>query len=101
MDNYITKSRKEFKMAKKKSRKKSSKDYDFKLFLQSMTVVKIKEVIDYYNEKFVINGPKEELLKGFSTLKKTELVEFVDDAFSYRNYITKKLNYVETEIDIL
>ena len=31
----------------------------------------------------------------------TNYYEFVDDAFSYRNYITKKLNYVETEIDIL
>ncbi len=69
-------------MAKKKSKKKISKDYDFKLLLQSMTVAKIKELIDYYNEKFVINGPKDELLKRFSTLKKAELVEFVDAAFT-------------------
>jgi len=69
-------------MAKKKSKKKTIKDPNFKLFLQSMTIAKIKELIDYYNEKYVINGPKEELIKGFSTLKKVELVEFVDNAFS-------------------
>jgi hypothetical protein len=42
-----------------------------------MTVARIKQLIEYYNEKFVGNGPKSEKLKGFSTLKKEQLIDFV------------------------
>jgi hypothetical protein len=80
-------------MAKKKSKKQSSEEHLFKLLLKSITVAKIKELIDYYNEKFVINGPKEELLKGFSSLKKAGLIDFVDSSLTtsekqelYENY---------------
>ncbi|MFX1444176.1 MAG: toll/interleukin-1 receptor domain-containing protein [Promethearchaeota archaeon] len=85
-------------MAKKKSKKESLDGNNFKLFLKSMTVAKIKELIDYYNEKFVINGPKDELIKGFSNLKKAELVGFVDASLSESE---KKELYNEFESEIV
>ena len=79
-------------MGKKKSKKKNTEKFDFKLLLSSMTVAKIRELIDYYNEEYVVNGPKEEFLKGYSILKKAELVVFLDSSLteSEKNELYKK-----------
>ncbi len=69
-------------MARKREFRKNLEPLTFKTFLLTLTVAKIKELIDQYNEKFVINGPKNDLLKGYTTLKKLDLVEFVDSSLS-------------------
>ncbi|MFX0070350.1 MAG: toll/interleukin-1 receptor domain-containing protein [Candidatus Hermodarchaeota archaeon] len=69
-------------MAKKKKKKSNNALSKFKLFLETMTVTKIKELIDYYNETYVINGPKNEKLKGFSAYKKAKLVDFIDSSLT-------------------
>ena len=69
-------------MAKKKVDTRKIDSSQFKLLLQSMTVARIKELIEYYNEKYVVNDPESEKLKGFSALKKEELIDFVAKNFN-------------------
>lgn len=61
-------------MAKKKS---SVKMLEFDIFLNSLTVSKIKELINYYNQTILKEENEEKKLKGYSALRKSELVEFV------------------------
>lgn len=82
----MPKKKKTTKISKKKSR------IDFKSMLQSMTKAKVKEIVDYFNKEFVINGSLDEKLKGYSGLKKEELVEFADTSIekTYQNKIFNK-----------
>ncbi|MFX1257604.1 MAG: toll/interleukin-1 receptor domain-containing protein [Promethearchaeota archaeon] len=67
-------------MAKKKITDKKIISPKFKLLLLSMTLAQVKKLIDDYNEKYVLNGPKKEKLKGYSRLKKEQLIEFIDSS---------------------
>ncbi|MFX1275938.1 MAG: toll/interleukin-1 receptor domain-containing protein [Promethearchaeota archaeon] len=88
-------------MAKKKAHSININGEQFKLLMQSMTITNLKEVINHYNEKYVVNNTKTEKLKGFSSLKKEELIDFIDSAIKdkekqelYKKFepnVTKKL----------
>ncbi len=69
-------------MAKKKAKRTDLEALVFKTFLQSLTVAKIKELIDQYNGKLVKINPKKEMLKGYSSFKKEQLVEFIDSSLN-------------------
>jgi len=84
-------------MAKKKVDTRKIDSSQFKLLLQSMTVAQIKDLIDQYNEKYVTNGPKSERLKGFSALKKEQLIEFVASALDHKE---KRETYKKFEPEI-
>lgn len=54
----------------------SMAEYNFETMINSMTKAQIKEVIREYNDRFVVNGCKDEELCGWSSLKKSELIDF-------------------------
>jgi hypothetical protein len=60
-------------MAKKKSSQKAVESFPFTIFLKSLTIPKIKEIINTVNSK-------EKKLKGYSNLKKDELVKLIEDS---------------------
>ncbi|MFX1377400.1 MAG: toll/interleukin-1 receptor domain-containing protein [Promethearchaeota archaeon] len=62
-------------MAKKKSKQKELEPFPFNVFLKSLTIPKIKELINRYNQG--VNS-KDKKLKGYSSFKKDELVNFID-----------------------
>ena len=84
-------------MAKEKSVKKGLESFKFKTFLRSLTIPKITELINRYNE-LVLKDSSEKKLKGYSTLKKQDLVEFVDINVDNNN---KKILYIEFEKDFV
>ncbi|MFX1569858.1 MAG: toll/interleukin-1 receptor domain-containing protein [Promethearchaeota archaeon] len=83
-------------MGKKKSLQKGLEPFTFKTFLKSTTIQKIKEIITSYNQTV----EKEKKLKGYSTLKKDELVTFIDTSLnpSEKNklFIDFKEDFIET-----
>ncbi len=54
----------------------------FETFLYSITVNQIKDIINNYNSNYVSNESNNEMLKGFSGLKKQELIDFVQKSIS-------------------
>ncbi len=58
---------------------------DFNLLLKSLTVSQIKEIIDDYNQQIINGDSKAKKLKGYSGLKKDELIEFVDSSLSEKD----------------
>ena len=48
----------------------------FKLLLYSLPVSRIKEIITEYNENCIATGEKENKLRGYSKLTKSELIDF-------------------------
>ena len=48
----------------------------FKLLLYSLPVSRIKEIIGEYNENCIAAGEKENKLRGYSKLTKSELIDF-------------------------
>ncbi|MCP4764354.1 MAG: toll/interleukin-1 receptor domain-containing protein, partial [archaeon] len=84
-------------MAKKKIDNRKISASQFQLLLQSMTVANIKELIKYYNDKYIGNGSKNEKLKGFSALKKESLIEFVASHFNEKE---KRETYKKFEPEI-
>jgi len=84
-------------MAKKKSVKKGLESFTFKTFLRSLTIPMIKELINRYNE-LVLKDSSEKKLKGYSTLKKRELVDFIDTNVDIK---LKRILYNEFEKDFV
>ncbi|MFX0064607.1 MAG: toll/interleukin-1 receptor domain-containing protein [Candidatus Hermodarchaeota archaeon] len=68
----------------KESSKKEPISFD--MLLQSITVAEMKDLIKQYNEK-ILDDPEKKPLKGFSSLKKQDLVHF----------LSEKLNNTEKE----
>lgn len=66
-------------MGKKKSNQKGLETFTFKTFLKSLTIPRIKEIINRFNQSV---KSKEKKLKGYSAFKKDELVDFIDSSFS-------------------
>ncbi|MFX1389737.1 MAG: toll/interleukin-1 receptor domain-containing protein [Promethearchaeota archaeon] len=64
-------------MGKKKSTQKGLEPFPFEIFLKSITIPQIKDIIKYYNQGIT---EKEKKLKGYSTFKKDELVNFIDQS---------------------
>ncbi|MFX1538703.1 MAG: toll/interleukin-1 receptor domain-containing protein [Promethearchaeota archaeon] len=60
--------------------KESSKEepISFDTLLQSITIAEIKDLIKVYNEK-ILDDPEKKPLKGFSSLKKQDLVHFLSE----------------------
>ncbi|MHA1376112.1 MAG: hypothetical protein ACTSR7_17690 [Promethearchaeota archaeon] len=84
-------------MAKKKSVKKGLESFPFNIFLRSLTLPKIKELINRYNEIVLVDS-SDKKLKGYSILKKQDIVEFVD--INVDNKLKKNL-YNEFEKDFV
>ena len=64
-------------MAKKKTVRKGLESFTFKTFLKSLTIPKIKELFNRYTE-LALKDSSTKKLKGYSTLKKQDLVEFIN-----------------------
>jgi hypothetical protein len=79
-------------MAKKKSNQKVLEPFPFSIFLKSLTVSKIKEVINKVNSK-------EKKVKGYSALKKDDLIKLIDETLEKneknRIYQEFEKNFVE------
>ncbi|MFX0023638.1 MAG: toll/interleukin-1 receptor domain-containing protein [Candidatus Hermodarchaeota archaeon] len=83
-------------MGKKKSIQKGLESLAFKTFLASLTIPKIKEIITKYNQEA---DSKDKKLKGYSGLKKDELVNFInshlDNSDKSRLYKDLEKNFAE------
>ncbi|MBY9003541.1 MAG: toll/interleukin-1 receptor domain-containing protein [Candidatus Lokiarchaeota archaeon] len=84
-------------MAKKKTVRKGLESFTFKTFLKSLTIPKIKELFNRYTE-LALKDSSTKKLKGYSTLKKQDLVEFIDT--NVENNL-KKILYSEFEKDFV
>ncbi|MFW9988666.1 MAG: toll/interleukin-1 receptor domain-containing protein [Candidatus Odinarchaeota archaeon] len=80
-------------MGKKKPKVKGLEPFTFETFLKSLTIPKIKEIIKAYNQGAI---SKEKKLKGYSSLKKEELVNFIDSSLEDNE---KKRLYQDFEKD--
>ncbi|MBD3213083.1 MAG: TIR domain-containing protein [Candidatus Lokiarchaeota archaeon] len=64
-------------MAKKASKPPKVENLTFKKFLLTLTVSKIKDLINLYNDDF---APEDKPIKGYSQFRKKELIEFLDES---------------------
>jgi hypothetical protein len=69
-------------MAKKRS---SDKGVEFKIFLKSLTLTKIKESINHYNQFNVKENCEDKKLKGYSSLRNNKLVDFINSSLGENN----------------
>jgi hypothetical protein len=82
-------------MAKKKS---PIKMLDFDIFLNSITISKIKELIKFYNQTILTEDKREQKLKGYSTLRKLDLISLVNTSLNNKD---KQMLYKKFEEDFV
>ncbi|MBY9006199.1 MAG: toll/interleukin-1 receptor domain-containing protein [Candidatus Lokiarchaeota archaeon] len=72
-------------MSQKRSNKEKLEFLNFSTFLYSLTVLKVKDILHQYNDLMEKNGEKDKKIKGYSKLKKEELINLINSNLSEEN----------------
>jgi len=67
-----------YNMVKKKLIEKGLESFTFKIFLKSLTLPKIKELINRHNDSILEENIPSQKFKGYSKLRKNELIDELD-----------------------
>ncbi|TXT60158.1 MAG: hypothetical protein BAJALOKI2v1_130040 [Promethearchaeota archaeon] len=78
-------------MAKKSSKSTKIEKLTFVKFLKTLTVAKIKDLINLYNDD---HAPEDKPIRGYSNLRKKDLVEFLD-----QNIVKEKKELLMNEFE--